>query len=104
MAISLRLAAKMANPMVHSAEAFTAVISLKKGGRVSYTRLIGRISEYKRSSISMRETPSEFTVRIEAKDATALKASLNAILKDIQVIESVRRVKVPQIRQKSKNI
>ena len=83
---------------------FTATISIKKPSGINYTELIGKTSQYKRSTISMSEKPTALKIRIEAKDATALKASLNAILKDIQVIESVSRVKIPQIGAKSKNI
>ena len=83
---------------------YEAVITLHKSAKINYTKLIGNLRMYKRSVIEIGETPEAFSVKINAADPTALKASFNSILRDIQVIESVRKVKVPQMRRKSKNI
>jgi tRNA threonylcarbamoyladenosine modification (KEOPS) complex Pcc1 subunit len=77
---------------------YEAVVTMRKTGKINYTKLIGKLTTYKRSSIALAETPAAFTVKITASDPAALKSSLNSVIKDIQVIESVRKVKIPQTR------
>lgn len=86
---------------------FEARIAIsKKEGSPSYAKIIGKPHAYKRSSISIREGPKSFYVEIQANDPVALRASMNAMMRQIQVIESVT---APDFRKspaksKSKNI
>jgi len=65
----------------------TIVIPKKKG--LNYRSIIGATRQYKRSGISILETKSELKITIKTTDATAMRASVNAIMRDIQVIEGV---------------
>ncbi|MDE1857103.1 MAG: hypothetical protein KGH98_03405 [Candidatus Micrarchaeota archaeon] len=64
-----------------------AEITVTKSAGVNYLKVIGSKREYKRSSVSMSETKTEITVRIKAEDPTALKASINSVLNDIEIVE-----------------
>ncbi len=72
---------------------YSAEIHVEKASSLNYSKALGKIKSYKRSSVSIKETSRILTVSIEAHDATALRASVNAIMRDVQVIESA--VKIP---------
>jgi tRNA threonylcarbamoyladenosine modification (KEOPS) complex Pcc1 subunit len=78
---------------------YTAKIVLPKMTKSSYRVLLGVQRKQKRSSIKIKEGASRVIVEVEADDATALRASLNTLIRDIQVIEAAKQVsesKVPQ--------
>ncbi len=68
---------------------FESNITITKVVPASYTKIIGKPRSYKRSSISIKEGPSSFAISIKAGDASALRASMNAMMRQIQIIESV---------------
>lgn len=68
---------------------FEAIITLAKAQKLEYTKIMGKLRAYKRSSIAIREGPGSFSITIKAEDATALRASVNAMMRQIQVIEGV---------------
>lgn len=69
----------------------SAVVMIPRIKGLSYNGLIRQTERYKRSSISISNAGTAIKVRISADDVTALRASVNAILRDVQVIESVSR-------------
>ncbi len=70
-----------------------ATIIIQKRAKMSYKKILGEIKEHKRSGINISETDSELKITIETKDITALRASLNAIIRDVQVIEGANTPK-----------
>ena len=66
---------------------YTCAISIPKKGRLNYKKILGDSREHKRSGIKISETPVSLKIEISAKDATAMRASMNSIMRDIQVIE-----------------
>ncbi len=76
-----------------SASAYHAKIRIPKMPAVRYAAVVGKAKLYKRSSVSMKEYQGALLVEIRAGDATALRASVNALMRDIQVIESAARIK-----------
>lgn len=67
---------------------YSAKILIKKGSDTSYKRIIGSIKEHSRSKISIKETAKELQINIETDDITALRASINTVIRDIQVIDA----------------
>lgn len=63
---------------------------LTKQGKLNYSKILGRSIKHDRSSITLKETKERLTISIKAKDTTALRASTNSILRDLQVIESTK--------------
>lgn len=66
---------------------------LEKTDRLSYSRTLGRKIRHDRSNIFLKETAGKLTITIKAKDLTALRASANSILRDMQVIEATKNSK-----------
>ena len=62
---------------------------IKKEPGLKYTKVLSGAT-HNRSTISMIESKDTLTIEIKAKDATALRASTNSILRDLQVIEATR--------------
>ncbi|MGC8622548.1 MAG: KEOPS complex subunit Pcc1 [Candidatus Micrarchaeia archaeon] len=71
---------------------YTATISAPAKVK-EYQAAFEKSYKYKRSSVLMKFAggKKEVVFKVEAKDPTALRATLNAILRDIQVIESVAK-------------
>ena len=74
---------------------FSAVIRIRKTGGINYTKIMGKSAKYKRGTVSTSDKAGVLTVRIEASDSTALRASLNTVMRELHVIESVSRIKLP---------
>ncbi len=68
---------------------FAAAIRVAKTKGISYRRALGGISSHERSKVRIKETAKLLQIDITAKDAAALRASLNSMLKDLHVVESV---------------
>lgn len=67
--------------------AYSARIAVPKKAKIDYKKALGEIKERERSSVSIKETEKELLIEIETGDAAALRASMNAILRDLQAIE-----------------
>lgn len=79
----------------------SAVLRIQKGDpSLDYKSLLGASRAYKRSSMSVRESAREITFTIEASDATALRASVNSVLRDIKIVEGAATAPIPQKRKK----
>ena len=50
-------------------------------------RALGRIKTYKRSGITITKEKDSLKISIGAIDATALRASINSVLRDVQTID-----------------
>lgn len=66
---------------------YSCTVIIPKKARISYKRIMGNIREHKRGGLSISETATTLKVIITAKDATAMRASVNSIIRDVQVIE-----------------
>lgn len=76
-------------PSANSNIALTLI--LNKTEKLNYSRILGKRSvKHDRSSTVLKETPSKLTITIKASDATALRASANSVLRDLQIIESTK--------------
>jgi tRNA threonylcarbamoyladenosine modification (KEOPS) complex Pcc1 subunit len=77
--------------MVASA-VYSAELRIPKLKGLVYKRLIGKIVMYKRSKVSLREDKNFMYVAITADDVTALRASANSIMRDVQIIEKAAKI------------
>ncbi|HVC57944.1 MAG TPA: KEOPS complex subunit Pcc1 [Candidatus Acidoferrales bacterium] len=68
---------------------FAATIRITKAKGISYGAALGDMSPHERSSVKIKETATQLQIEITAKDAAALRATLNSALKDLHVTESV---------------
>lgn len=72
-------------------DVYRCIIMLPAASRLEYlTALQG--GKYKRSSITVASTASGASIEIRASDATALRASANSVLRDLQVIEASSKI------------
>lgn len=69
-----------------------AEITIIKAPTVSYLKVMGAKRSYKRSSVNITETKSELRIHVAADDPTALKASINSILNEIEIVENASRI------------
>lgn len=67
-----------------------AIITLIKNRNISYSKImaLGASTKYKRSAMHIKEDDASIAIHINANDVTALRASVNAVLRDLQVIAS----------------
>ena len=70
---------------------YTAVLKIPKHGGLKYRKIIGKISMYSRSRTYVKENKKILEIRITARDVTALRASANSVIRDLQVIEQVAK-------------
>jgi tRNA threonylcarbamoyladenosine modification (KEOPS) complex Pcc1 subunit len=70
--------------------AFELILKLNKEEKLNYKKILGNNTKHNRSSVEFKESEKELIIKITAKDATALRASTNSILRDLQVIESTK--------------
>lgn len=69
----------------------TTSIVIPKNSEVNYRKILDVKSKttYKRSMVEIKETGKNLVIRISANDLVALRASINSILRDIQVISVI---------------
>ncbi len=65
-------------------------ITIKKDPKIKYLKILSQKGKKERSTTSLKEKGSELIIKIAAKDATALRASVNSVLRDLQVIEATK--------------
>lgn len=72
--------------LVNSAD---AKIVVRKGLDINIKRIItsANLKDFERSRATLSETKGAFTVTIKAKDLTALRASINSIMRELKVVE-----------------
>ncbi len=81
----------MTKPVSKTDGLYLKLIVGKQHG-LNYTKIIGKNTTHSRSTIKMQEDKRNLTIEITAKDATALRASTNSILRDLQTIEGVSKI------------
>jgi tRNA threonylcarbamoyladenosine modification (KEOPS) complex Pcc1 subunit len=64
----------------------TIIVEKEKG--LYYAKIINKQTKRSRGDVSIKENKQKLTIQINASDATALRASANSILRDLQVIEA----------------
>ncbi|MCW6159949.1 MAG: CTAG/PCC1 family protein [Candidatus Micrarchaeales archaeon] len=74
-------------------KAYSVKIVMPKKASIDYRTALGEIKEHERSGVSVKETEKELVIEIETSDATALRSSVNAVLRDIQTIEGALSAK-----------
>ena len=85
------------------ANRYAARITITKHLPIKYSKMIGSYKAYRRSKISTKEGAHSISISIAANDATALRASLNSVMRDIHVIESTGRLAARSTR-KGRNV
>ncbi|MCL5262488.1 MAG: hypothetical protein M1390_01460 [Candidatus Marsarchaeota archaeon] len=76
------------------ANRYTARITIAKRLPIKYSKMVGSYKAYRRSSISTKESTHSISISIAANDVTALRASLNSVMRDIHIIESTGKLTV----------
>ncbi|MFI5412309.1 MAG: KEOPS complex subunit Pcc1 [Candidatus Micrarchaeales archaeon] len=64
-----------------------ALIIIPKKVKLEYKKALAGTREHKRSGMQIEETAKELRITIKTSDLTALRATINSIMRDIQVIE-----------------
>lgn len=75
-------------------------ITIKKGHKAHYTKIIGKQKEHKRSRTIMSEDDNSIYIKIDAEDIPAMRASINSVMRDVQTIESAAGKTVPKTKAK----
>ncbi len=70
---------------------YKANIEVRKVPGLNYKSLLGAVRQYERSKITVGEDTEVFTITIVTEDLAALRASMNAIMRDMQVIEGAAK-------------
>ncbi len=83
--------ASQPKPKIQTNEGYTCSIVLPDSGSARYGTVLHG-GKYKRSTISITRTAAGTTIEIRALDATALRASANSILRDLQVAEASSKI------------
>ena len=65
---------------------YEAEIRIEKSSRIDYKKALGEIKEHNRSGIKITETKSTVNIKIKTNDITALRATMNAVMRDVQTI------------------
>ena len=75
-------------PKPESGYRFSATIKISKASATDYKKALGEIRAHERSSITIKETESILQIDVRARDAAALRATINSALKDLHVADS----------------
>ncbi|MEM0087294.1 MAG: KEOPS complex subunit Pcc1 [Candidatus Micrarchaeaceae archaeon] len=67
-----------------------ATIKISIGEAKDYIKVMDKEIKYKRSKISVKESKDSITINIASNDSRALLASMNSIMKQLNVISSVK--------------
>lgn len=59
----------------------------------NYTAILEKYKKYKRSLVKINENKNNIIILIEADDVTALRASINGVLREIQIIQKIKSLK-----------
>ncbi|MEM3227707.1 MAG: KEOPS complex subunit Pcc1 [Candidatus Micrarchaeaceae archaeon] len=68
---------------------------------LDYSKFFESRYKYKRSSIVFKYKDKNAVFEISAADPTALRASINSVLRDLQVIEAVGKIPIHKHNGKS---
>ncbi len=79
--------AKKISSRKQQTDRYTCTITLP-GVEASEYAAVLQGGRYKRSDITLKRSASAFIIEIRASDATALRASANSVLRDLQIFEA----------------
>ncbi len=73
---------------------YFATLALPKRKESDYSKMFERKYRYKRSVVLVKGAKRDgmLFIEVRAMDPTALRASINSLLRDIQVIEAVEKI------------
>jgi tRNA threonylcarbamoyladenosine modification (KEOPS) complex Pcc1 subunit len=69
-------------------KSFQIKLLVAKEPKLKYTAILNQNNKHSRSFIKIKESANQLTIEINADDSTALRASINSVLRDLQVIEA----------------
>lgn len=72
-------------------------LEIKKDPQTRYLKILNKTTTRGRSLLKIKERGGLLTIEITANDATALRASANSILRDIQVIGATNRLSTKRL-------
>ncbi len=73
---------------------YSATLHISKLQGLDYSKIIDIKSKYKRSSISVKGGKSSIEFRIGAEDPVALRASVDAVMRTVEIIENAYKAKI----------
>jgi tRNA threonylcarbamoyladenosine modification (KEOPS) complex Pcc1 subunit len=73
---------------------YSSTIKITKLPGLDYSEILSMKDTYKRSKIKIKEATSNINFDILAEDAVALRASINAVMRNIEIIEKAYRARV----------
>jgi tRNA threonylcarbamoyladenosine modification (KEOPS) complex Pcc1 subunit len=73
---------------------YSAIIRISKMPSLDYAAILDLKSKYKRSDIKLKEGKQTAEFNISADDAVALRASVNAVMRGVEIIENAYRAKI----------
>ncbi|EQD47199.1 hypothetical protein B2A_08524 [mine drainage metagenome] len=73
---------------------YSAIIRISKLPDLDYAAILDLKSKYKRSDIKLKEGKQTAEFNISADDAVALRASVNAVMRGVEIIENAYRAKI----------
>lgn len=73
-----------------SQESVYLKLVMPKDDTINYSKILGKKSTHKRSTIKIKEDKKLLAIEIESNDITALRASANSILRNLQVIKATK--------------
>ena len=79
----------MAKPRAGRVIKLTLVLS--KEPKLKYSSILHKNMKHGRSDVKVQEKKDSLTIEITATDSTALRASINTILRGLQVIEATKQ-------------
>ena len=91
--MSTTKSAAPANPtdwMASPAPKFIMRLILEKERGLDYSYILTNSKKYNRSTLRINNRGNSLILEITAKDTTALRASANSVLRDMQIIEATR--------------
>jgi tRNA threonylcarbamoyladenosine modification (KEOPS) complex Pcc1 subunit len=63
---------------------------LVKEPNINYSRIFKKQIQHQRSTVTVSQTKRHLVIEIKARDATALRASANSLIRNLQVIEATK--------------
>ena len=73
---------------------YSATLHISKLPGLDYSNIMDIKSKYKRSSISVKGGKSSIEFRIGAEDPVALRASVNAVMRSVEIIENAYKARI----------
>jgi tRNA threonylcarbamoyladenosine modification (KEOPS) complex Pcc1 subunit len=67
------------------------VIATEPG--LNYKRILGKNTKHSRSTVKLTQSKDTLIIEITSADTTSMRASANAILRDLQVIDATKVAK-----------